>query len=92
MAILLSTYWFLKRKLPNTIVGGRFAKVISRVYVDRNTSLVLVRILKEYYVIMITQNYATVIKKLDTIDEEDLEMESEKSFESIFQRLVGGKK
>lgn len=82
----------MKRKLPNTVVGGRFAKVISRTYIDRTTSLILVRILKEYYVILITQNYATVIKKLDAMDEGEMEIEQEKSFENILQRFVGGKK
>ncbi len=66
--------------------------MISRTYIDRTTSLILVRILKEYYVILITQNYATVIKKLDAMDEGEMEIEQEKSFENILQRFVGGKK
>ena len=69
IVVLLITYWFLKRQLPN-MVGGRFAKVISKVYIDRSTSLVLVRILKEYYVILLTEQ-AEVIQKLDAIDEAD---------------------
>ncbi|AMW32311.2 MULTISPECIES: flagellar biosynthetic protein FliO [Fervidobacterium] len=83
----------MKRKLPNT-VGGRFAKVISRVYLDRTTSLVLVRILKEYYVILIGPNQATVVKKLDTIEEGEIDTEAGRnsSFESILQKFVGGKK
>ena len=89
--ILLGTYWILKKRLPNA-VGGRFAKVISRVYLDRNTSLVLVRILKEYYVILISQNQATVVKKLDTIEEGEIDSEIGSNFETIIQRFVGGKK
>jgi flagellar protein FliO/FliZ len=89
--ILLGTYWILKKRLPNA-VGGRFAKVISRVYLDRNTSLVLVRILKEYYVILISQNQATVVKKLDTIEEGEIDSEIGSNFETILQRFVGGKK
>jgi len=89
--ILLGTYWILKKRLPNA-VGERFAKVISRVYLDRNTSLVLVRILKEYYVILISQNQATVVKKLDTIEEGEIDSEIGSNFETILQRFVGGKK
>ncbi|QIV79207.1 FliO/MopB family protein [Fervidobacterium pennivorans subsp. keratinolyticus] len=91
IAILFGTYWILKKKAPNA-VGGRFAKVISRVYLDRNTSLVLVRILKEYYVILISQNQATVVKKLDTIEEGEISSEIGSNFETILQRFVGGKK
>ncbi|WP_448379215.1 flagellar biosynthetic protein FliO [Fervidobacterium sp.] len=89
--ILLGTYWILRKRLPNA-VGGRFAKVISRIYLERNTSLVLVRILKEYYVILISQNQATVVKKLDTIEEGEIDSEIGSNFETILQRFVGGKK
>ncbi|MBP8657131.1 MAG: flagellar biosynthetic protein FliO [Fervidobacterium sp.] len=89
IVVLLITYWFLKRKLPN-MVGGRFAKVISKVYIDRSTSLVLVRILKEYYVILIGPNKAEVIQKLDTIDEG--EIEKPENFQSVLNKYVGGKK
>ncbi len=89
IVVLLITYWFLKRKLPN-MVGGRFAKVISKVYIERNTSLVLVRILKEYYVILIGPNKAEVIQKLDTIDEG--EIEKPENFQSVLNKYVGGKK
>uniref|UniRef100_A0A7V4NEP9 Flagellar biosynthesis protein FliZ n=1 Tax=Fervidobacterium pennivorans TaxID=93466 RepID=A0A7V4NEP9_FERPE len=91
IVILLGTYWILRKRLPNA-VGGRFAKVISRIYLDRNTSLVLVRILKEYYVILISQNQATVVKKLDTIEEGEIDSEIGSNFETILQRFVGGKK
>ena len=89
IVVLLITYWFLKRKLPN-MVGGRFAKVISKVYIDRSTSLVLVRILKEYYVILIGPNKAEVIQKLDTIDEG--EIEKPEDFQTVLNKYVGGKK
>ncbi|HOK88092.1 MAG TPA: flagellar biosynthetic protein FliO [Fervidobacterium sp.] len=89
IVVLLITYWFLKRKLPN-MVGGRFAKVISKVYIDRNTSLVLVRILKEYYVILVGPNKAEVIQKLDTIDEG--EIEKPEDFQSVLNKYAGGKK
>ncbi len=72
------------------MVGGRFAKVISKVYIERNTSLVLVRILKEYYVILIGPNKAEVIQKLDTIDEG--EIEKPENFQSVLNKYVGGKK
>ena len=81
----------IKKKAPQRS-WGRFAKVISRVYLDRNTSLVLVRILKEYYVILISQNQATVVKKLDTIEEGEIDSEIGSNFETILQRFVGGKK
>jgi len=73
-------------------LGGVLLKLISRVYLDRNTSLVLVRILKEYYVILISQNQATVVKKLDTIEEGEIDSEIGSNFETILQRFVGGKK
>uniref|UniRef100_A0A7C4CG90 Flagellar biosynthesis protein FliZ n=1 Tax=Fervidobacterium thailandense TaxID=1008305 RepID=A0A7C4CG90_9BACT len=87
--LLIATYWFLRKKLPNTL-GGRFAKVVSRVYVDRNVSLVLVRILKEYYVILVSPTHAEVVKKLDTIDEGELETPDD--FKSLLSKYVGGKK
>ncbi|ABS60548.1 MULTISPECIES: FliO/MopB family protein [Fervidobacterium] len=88
--LMFVTYWFIKRKLPN-VVGGRFAKVISRVYIDRNTYLALVRIFKEYYVILVSPGKTEVIKKLDTIDEGELEEEPQ-DFKSILHKYVGGKK
>ena len=66
------------------MVGGRFAKVISKVYIDRSTSLVLVRILKEYYVILIGPNKAEVIQKLDTIDEGEIEKPEDFNSQAFF--------
>lgn len=79
----------MRRKLPN-VVGGRFAKVISKVYLDRNTYLALVRILKEYYVLLISPGKTEVIKKLDTIDEGEIEQTED--FKNILHKYVGGKK
>lgn len=92
IALMLTTYWFIKRKLPN-VVGARFANVISRSYIDRNHYLVLVRILKEYYVILVGPQKSEVIKKFDTIDEGELEdIEENKDFKNLFHKYVGGKK
>lgn len=88
-ALLLVTYWFIKKRLPN-VVGGHFAKVISRVYIDRNTYLVLVRILKEYYVLLVSPGKTEIIKKLDTIDEGEIEQTED--FKNILHKYVGGKK
>ncbi|MFN6991614.1 MAG: flagellar biosynthetic protein FliO [Fervidobacterium sp.] len=86
------TYWLIKRKLPNT-VGGRFAKVISRTYIDRNNYLVLVRILKEYYILLISPQKSEIIAKLDTIDEGEIsEVHEIKDFKSLLNKYVGGKK
>lgn len=79
----------MKKKLPN-VVGGRFAKVISKVYLDRNTYLALVRILKEYYVLLVSPNKTEIIKKLDTIDEGEIEQTED--FKNILHKYVGGKK
>lgn len=57
---------------------------------DRNVSLVLVRILKEYYVILVSPTHAEVVKKLDTIDEGELE--TPEDFKSLLSKYVGGKK
>ncbi len=89
---LLITYYFVSKKLP-TSFGGRFGKVVSRIYIDRNTQIVLVRILKEYYVILVSLNNATIIKKLDTMDENEIGIdESTKNFKEIFYRKVGDDK
>jgi len=79
----------MRKKLPN-VVGGRFAKVISKVYLDRNTYLVLVRILKEYYVLLVSPGKTEIIKKLDTIDEGEIEQTED--FKNILHKYVGGKK
>ncbi len=86
---LLITYYFVSKKLPNSF-GGRFGKVVSRIYIDRNTQIVLVRILKEYYVILVSPNHSTLIKKLDTMDESEIGLEEPtKSFKDIFYKKVG---
>ncbi|MGB9614669.1 MAG: flagellar biosynthetic protein FliO [Fervidobacterium sp.] len=89
IVLLFITYWFVRRKLPN-VVGGRFAKVISKTYIDRNTYLALVMILKEYYVILVSSGKAEVIKRLDTIDEG--EIEETQDFKDLLHKFVGGKK
>lgn len=88
-ALMLVTYWLVKRKLPN-LVGGRFARVISKVYLDRNTYLALVRIFKEYYVLLISPEKAQIIKKLDTIEEGEIEQQED--FKNILHKYVGDKK
>jgi len=46
--------------------------------------------LKEYYVILVSPTHAEVVKKLDTIDEGELETPDD--FKSLLSKYVGGKK
>jgi len=68
---------------------GRNISIIERKFIDRNSSIILVRLIDEYYFILVTQSGGTVIKKLDDVEASKVEIE--KDFKSIFFRRLGRK-
>ncbi|OOC43554.1 flagellar biosynthesis protein FliZ [Thermosipho sp. 1074] len=88
---MLVTYFLIKNKVPRS-VGGRFIVVIERKFITRNSYIAIVRILDEYYALLITENGGRVIKKFDSIESGELE-KSDFKFE-FFKNVVkkGGKK
>lgn len=72
VAVMLGTYLVIKNRVPRN-VGGHFISVIERKFLTRNSYIVVVRIVEEYYVILVTENGGTVLKKLDSIESGEFE-------------------
>ncbi|KAF2959821.1 MULTISPECIES: flagellar biosynthetic protein FliO [unclassified Thermotoga] len=78
---LLLVYYFVKRGI--FIQKGSSISVLERHYLDRKTFIAIVRVIDEYFVILVTDSGATVIKKLEDYEE--------KSFSSMFFKKLGRK-
>ena len=95
LALLLGVLWivhmFISGKFSRGI-PGRNISIIERKYIDRNSSIVLVRLMDDYYFILITQSGGTVIKNLDEIEAgKVMTQEGEMDFKKIFRRRLGRK-
>ncbi|WP_257617328.1 flagellar biosynthetic protein FliO [Thermosipho melanesiensis] len=75
----------VKNKAPRNI-GGRFVSVIERKFITRNSYIVIVRIVDEYYALLVTENGGEVIKKFDSLESGDFETKDFK-FE-FFKNIV----
>ena len=85
----------------NLIINGKFLKnlpsknivVLERRYIDRNTSILLVRLMEDYYFILVTQNGGTILKKLDDIEAGKIMTQeaTKPEFKNIFFRKLGRK-
>ena len=82
LGVLFLIYFFITKRFPKAF-GGRHITILERKYIDRFSSIVLVRIMDEYYFILITQSGGTVLKKLKT------EEISEEDFSSVFFKKLG---
>lgn len=84
IGFLYVMYIFLKRRAP--FVASRDVQVLQRHYVDRNISVVLIKILDEYYYLLVSHSNATVLKKLS--EQEVARLEAKEPFSKIlFKRL-----
>ncbi len=90
--ILWLVYYFINGRLFKNIPGGTI-KIIERKFLDRTTSIALVRLLDDYYYILITQNGGTIIKKLDEIEAGKILVKETKNvkFSDIFHKKLGRK-
>ncbi len=82
-------YFFINRRFSK-ISSGRNISIIERRYIDRNSSIILVRLVEDYYFILVTQNGGTVIKKLSDVEAGKIEIHRE-SFSDVFFRKLGRK-
>ncbi len=84
IGVLLLVYFFVMKRFPRAF-GGKHIAILERRYIDRFSSIVLVRIMDEYYFILVTQSGGTVLKKLKA------EEISEEDFSSVFFKKLGRK-
>jgi len=84
LGVLFLVYFFVMKRFPKAL-GGRHITILERRYIDRFSSIVLVRIMDEYYFILVTQSGGTVLKKLKA------EEISEEDFSSVFFKKLGRK-
>ncbi|AEH50780.1 FliO/MopB family protein [Pseudothermotoga thermarum] len=88
IGFLAFVYFFVRRK---TISFGKNIRVVERFYLDRSTSIVLVRLMDDYYFILVTPSGATVLKKLTEEEMGSLEQAKESSFSEIFFKHIARK-
>ena len=73
-------------------IPGRNISIVERKYIDRSSSIVLVRLMDDYYFILVTQGGGTVIKKLDEIEAgKVMSQEGEVDFKRLFRSRLGRK-
>ena len=70
--VMLATYLVVRNKVPRSS-GGHFISVIERKYITKNSCIAIIRVIENYYVVLITENGGTILEKLDSIDAGDLE-------------------
>ncbi|MEN3007803.1 flagellar biosynthetic protein FliO [Pseudothermotoga sp.] len=84
IGFLYIVYVFVRKRIP--FVASKDVQVLQRHYIDKNTSIVLVKVLEEYYYLLISHSSSTVLKKLS--EEEIARIEVKESFSKIlFKRL-----
>ncbi|HBT39587.1 MAG: Flagellar biosynthesis protein FliZ, putative [Thermotoga sp. 50_1627] len=84
IGLLYLVYVFVRKRVP--FVASRDVQVLQRHYIDRNTSIVLVKVLDEYYYLLLSHSSSTVLKKLS--EQEVAHVEIREPFSKIlFKRL-----
>ena len=96
LAALFFILWIVYKVINGRFlrgIPGETIKVIERRFLDRNTSIVLVRLMEDYYYILVTQNGGTIIKKLDDLEASKIVVRESKEvdFKRIFYRRLGRK-
>ncbi|MFN4190123.1 MAG: flagellar biosynthetic protein FliO [Pseudothermotoga sp.] len=82
----LGIVYFLVRR-RNIFAVSKNVKVLERYYIDRNCSVVLVRIMDSYFFLLVTPNNATIIKELS--QNHIGQLEQSESFSNLFFRKLG---
>lgn len=95
MGVLLVVLWIVY-----LVINGKFSRglpgknitILEKKYVDKGSMIVLVRLMDDYYFLLVTQNGGTIIKKLDELESgKVMTQEGEKSFRSVFGKRFGRK-
>jgi len=73
-------YILVRRRVP--FAFSKDVQVLQRHYIDRNTSIVLVRVLDEYYYLLVSHSSCSVLKKLS--EQEISRIEAKESFSKVF--------
>ena len=77
---LVLVYYFVRKGFFSQ--KGSSISVVERHYLDRKSFIAIVRVVDEYFVILVTDSSAIVLKKLEDYKESD-------SFSTIFFRKIG---
>ncbi len=85
IVFLAIVYFIVKRR--NVFGASRNIKILERYYVDKNCSIVLVKIMENYFFLLVTPNSATVLKELSQNDVGQLEQVE--SFSQMLFRKLG---
>jgi flagellar protein FliO/FliZ len=84
IGLLYVMYIFVRKRVP--FVASRDVQVLQRHYTARNTSIVLVKVLDEYYYLLLSHSSSSVLKKLS--EQEVAHLEVREPFSKIlFKRL-----
>ncbi len=84
IGFLYVMYVFVRKRVP--FGASKDVQVLQRHYIDRNTSIVLVKVMEEYYYLLISHSSSTVLKKLS--EEEIAQIEVREPFSKIlFKKL-----
>jgi len=84
VGLLYLVYVFVRKRVP--FVASRDVQVLQRHYIDRNTSIVLVKVLDEYYYLLLSHSSSIILKKLS--EQEVVHVEVKEPFSKIlFKRL-----
>jgi len=92
IGLLWIVYAIINGKLLKNLPGNSIA-ILERKYIDRNSSIVLVRLMDDYYYILVTQNGGAVLKKLDDVESSRVAVKeaSNKDFKKVFYNKFGRK-
>ncbi len=92
VALLWVIYAIINGRLLRNLPGGTVS-ILERKYIDRNSSIILVRLMEDYYYILVTQSGGTILKKLDDIESSKLSVKeaADKDFKKIFYNRFGRK-
>ncbi len=95
LGVLLAILWIVY-----LIINGKFSRgfpgkniiILEKKYLDKNSMIVLVRLMDDYYFLLVTQGGGTIIKKLDELEAgKIMTQEGEGDFKRIFGRRFGRK-
>ena len=82
------------------VINGKFSRglpgknitILEKRYIDRGSMIVLVRLMDDYYFLLVTQSSGTIIKKLDELEAgKIMTQEGEGNFKDIFGKRFGRK-
>ncbi len=90
LAVLWIVYLFINGKFARGLPGKNIT-ILEKKYIDRGSMIVLVRLMDDYYFLLVTQSGGTVIKKLDELEAGKVMAQEGENFKNILGRRFGRK-